>query len=347
MKSRDIANQFNQFLEKLFNSLKIDVKITDGINDEGVDLILSNGSKNVLSEVKAYRSKHISSIQNALAKLNFVVRNKNATNGLLIISSLIDNDRRLDLEKKYDLKIIDRNILFYLTKDNFFLRLELQEFLLELTQTGDENLFDGLNIPSNYNLSDIWETYSTYKYEPISLITKGSDLSEEMIAIPLGKEGACQFEKKSEEILKYLFEEDLSLWSLQNKTDDTLHRFDLITKISSINDFWKYLARDFKSRFVIFEFKNYSEKITQNQIYSTEKYLFTKALRSIAYIITRKGANDNAITAMRGSLRENGKLIMDLDELDICKMLKMKDNGDDPNTYLSEKVDNILISLSR
>nr|WP_321237207.1 restriction endonuclease [uncultured Psychroserpens sp.] len=347
MNHRDIAHQFNLFLEKLFTSLSIEVEITDGIDDGGIDLVLKYEGKIVVAEVKAYRSKHIGGIQNALAKLNFTVRNAKAKSGILVISSLLESSRRKDLEKKYEVKIIDRNILFYLTKDDSDLRHQLQEFLLELTQTGDENLFEDLNIPTEYSFFDIWKSFHLPKRKEIKPVTKGADLCREMKAISLGKKGAYLFEEKCEEILKYLFEDDLSLWSSQNKTDDTLHRFDLITKISSINDFWKYLARDFKSRFIIFEFKNYTHKITQNQIYSTEKYLFTKALRSIAYIITRNGADKNAITAMRGSLRESGKLIMCLDELDICKMLDMKDNGDDPNTYLSDKVDNILIKLSR
>jgi hypothetical protein len=46
-------------------------------------------------------------------------------------------------------------------------------------------------------------------------------------------------------------------------------------------------------------------------------------------------------------LREVGKLIISLTQDDLCIMLNMRDNGDDPNTYLSEKIDNILMRLSR
>jgi hypothetical protein len=98
---------------------------------------------------------------------------------------------------------------------------------------------------------------------------------------------------------------------------------------------------------VVFEFKNHTRFITQGEIYSTEKYLFVPAMRSVALIISRKGADKNAKAVMRGALRETGKLMLSLSLDDIYKMLEMKDKGDDPNTLLFELLDEMLMKLER
>ena len=69
------------------------------------------------------------------------------------------------------------------------------------------------------------------------------------------------------------------------------------------------------------------------KIYTTEKYLFLGAMRTVAFIISRKGADKNALTATRGAVRESGKLIVHLSVDDLCKMMDMKDNTDEPNAF--------------
>jgi hypothetical protein len=97
----------------------------------------------------------------------------------------------------------------------------------------------------------------------------------------------------------------------------------------------------------VFEFKNYGTKIKQGQIYTTEKYLFGTALRSTAIIISRNGADSHALVAAWGALRESGKLIVNLDLDDLCKMLHYKDVGDDHNSLLIERIDDMLMRLER
>ena len=57
------------------------------------------------------------------------------------------------------------------------------------------------------------------------------------------------------------------------------------------------------TRYVLFEFKNYTGEIKQGQILTTEKYLLEKGLRRVAIIITRVGADKNAITMAQGAMR--------------------------------------------
>lgn len=331
----------------LFESLGYQVDITHKSGDQGIDLVITNGDKKIFAEVKVNRTKNRPPLINALLQLRFAVSQDNALNGILIISSIVEPTIIASLAKKYGVIIWDRSILFELTKTNYELRETLENILSELKQSGEEDIYEGIFSVEDLHVSSLWIKLNP-NITSTQQVTRGHDLCKEVQAILPGNHPySGQFEKKCEEILKYLFDIDLTGWTQQNKTDDTLHKFDLIARIISQNDFWRFIAQDFKTRFTIFEFKNYSNQITQSEIYTTEKYLYTTALRTFAIIISRKGADKNANTAMKGSLREYGKLIISLDLEEICKMLHMKDSGDDPNTFLSDKIDKLLMQLSR
>ena len=98
---------------------------------------------------------------------------------------------------------------------------------------------------------------------------------------------------------------------------------------------------------IIFEFKNYSEPITQKEIYTTEKYLYAKALRSVGIIIAQNGYDENAYWAAKGCLRENGKLLILLRTEDLFDMSIMKEKQEDPSNYLLDKLDDILLELEK
>ena len=97
----------------------------------------------------------------------------------------------------------------------------------------------------------------------------------------------------------------------------------------------------------MFEFKNYKDLISQNLIYISEKYLYSPALRNVAFIISRKGFDRNAKKAAKGCLIEHGKLILELKDDDLLCMLNLKDNGQEPSDYLMEKVEDLLMGISK
>ncbi len=133
---------------------------------------------------------------------------------------------------------------------------------------------------------------------------KGRTLRAELTAVSPGKSGWSQFEKTCRACLEYALADDLTDWRPQEQTATGLHRFDVVARIRSDNDFWTALARDFRTRYVVFEFKNYSEKLNQGQIHTTEKYLYPVALRGTAIIISRHGPDRHAEASAPGALRE-------------------------------------------
>ena len=164
-----------------------------------------------------------------------------------------------------------------------------------------------------------------------------------------GRRLARTYEELCHILLKNIFSDELALWKEQQKSNNDLYRFDLLCRIKEGNKktFWSILERYFNSKYVIFEFKNYAETITQKEVYTTEKYLYSKALRSVGIIIAANGYDENAYWAAKGCLRENGKLIILLQTQDLINMNKMKLDQEDPSDYLLEKLDGILLELEK
>ena len=163
------------------------------------------------------------------------------------------------------------------------------------------------------------------------------------------KKTSTEYEKFCTKVLKILFSNDLTLWREQQKTNDDLYRFDLICKIKDdvTSAFWKFIEEYFRSKYIIFEFKNYKDVITQKEIYTTEKYLYAKALRCVAIIVSCNGSDENAKKAIKGTLRENGKLILNLSNRDLVNMLEYELNGNLASEYLYNVLDEMLIELEK
>lgn len=145
------------------------------------------------------------------------------------------------------------------------------------------------------------------------------------------------------------FSDDLEFLGAQKESNDRLYRFDYCCKIKhgELNEFFDTIQRFFNTKYIVFEFKNYKEEITQQEIYTTEKYLYEKALRKVAIILSRKGADKNAQKAARGCLRENGKLIICLSDEEIIKLIDIKSRAEDPGYVLEKILDDMLVELEK
>lgn len=174
-------------------------------------------------------------------------------------------------------------------------------------------------------------------------------LIEELELCQSGRNTFTEYEDVCYRILQSLFSEDLTLWKRQDRSNINLFRFDLLCRIKDDNKktIWSIFENYFKSKYVIFEFKNYSRTVTQHEIYTTERYLYSKALRSVGIIVTPNGYDENALWAAKGCLRENGKLILLLTNTDLINMIRKKIDEENPSEYLLEKLDELLLELEK
>ncbi len=250
---------------------------------------------------------------------------------VLVTAQSIEEKRREEYQNKYsDLVLIDISNLLFAVRDNARLRNELIATL-------------------PYSVEDIEPCEGAIEINSLQHDDYTESLIKEMDLCQAGNPMSRKYEILCHKLLENIFSDDLALWKEQQKSNSELYRFDLLCRIKDGNQktFWSILERYFNSKYVIFEFKNYSGKVTQKEIYTTEKYLYSKALRSVGIMIAANDYDDNARWAAKGCLRENGKLILLLGTKDLIEMNRLKERQEDPADYLQDKLDELLLELEK
>ncbi len=63
--------------------------------------------------------------------------------------------------------------------------------------------------------------------------------------------------------------------------------------------------------------------------------------------MSRAGADRDALMMTQGAMRESGKLMLVIDDEQVCDMLHMKERGEDPTDRLFDLAENFLLGLPR
>ena len=318
------------------------------------DLILQNHNQKIWVECKAYKSESVSpSIANDLLKTLVMRKMQQQISQddiiLLIVSSYIPSFQKNIIFERYRIVVWDiENLVFYSRNNPALLKQLSQITYFPIDHIQGQPSLEAET--AKMLLTSAVDKHLEYSAEEAD---KNKFLINRLTNCPAGTETSREFEKICEDVLRHLLEANyFNRLTSQHKTDDEHFRMDLIgsLKISQNNDesmhpLWQMLVQHYNSHFVVFEFKNYSNKIDQNLIYITEKYLFDAALRNVAFIISREGFSDSAKFAAEGCLKEHGKLIIDVTKNDLIKMLKSPD--DNPADYLLTKLEEFLMRISK
>lgn len=340
MEQADSASRFAHLVAKLFVQLGYS-NVKQNIEFEGsldhqyeIDILYGVKGDATTVEVKYYRfGSHpgLETLFRAFQHAQFIQKEAGVQRCMLVVSCLLRGIEDLLAKQFPDILVWD--VRRVLKEASHFPEL-LKDFLLVL------------EIDSATGTQLIGERDELFS-DPQVYSRKGEDLGRLLKAIEPGRPMAGHFEDACIASLKYLFENDLFGWHEQQETVDGLQRRDLVCRVLPNSEVWRFLMTDLKSRYVIFEFKNYTDQIRQHEIITTERYLYSTALRNVAIIISPKGCNDSAKKLMRGAMREHGKLIVSITVPEIIKMLEAKDQGSDPNIFLFEVVDYFLMTLGR
>jgi hypothetical protein len=303
-------------------------------------------------EVKLYRNKLPDPDLLRKASRKLISQNSDASKkSILIVSSFVTPSLKKEILQQYHVKVWDIVNLLALSFDFSDTYYEL-EFILTKALKDSIDEYRNIDVTFKSNIiNDLLNSTSSLQPLIINADNTGITLWNELNELLPGTNDATKYENRCIKILEFLFrntkEPNLTLWKKQLTTDDGLNRNDLLCKISYGNRFWTELAGDFNTRYIVFEFKNYTDPIGQREIFTTEKYLFLTALRSVSFIIARRGASENAIKAAKGALKEAGKLIVILDNNDLKEMVELKDKGSEPHSVLEKRIDELLITLNR
>lgn len=327
--SNEINNykRFEECIEKIFSEAEYSTasNVVLEQNKGDIDIVAEKDGRKYCVEVK-----YAQVTERAMHQIH-VKAESNGMLPVLVTAQSIEEKRREEYQNKYsDLVLIDISNLLFAVRDNARLRNELIATL-------------------PYSVEDIEPSEGAIEINSLQYDDYTESLIKEMDLCQAGNPMARKYEILCHKLLENIFSDDLALWKEQQKSNSELYKFDLLCRIKDGNQktFWSILERYFNSKYVIFEFKNYSGKVTQKEIYTTEKYLYSKALRSVGIMIAANGYDDNARWAAKGCLRENGKLILLLETKDLIEMNRLKDRQEDPADYLQDKLDELLLELEK
>ncbi|MFI3254691.1 MAG: hypothetical protein R3Y63_10195 [Eubacteriales bacterium] len=324
---------FRRVVEKIFQSY--DFKTSVEFEQSGIyyDFIADNDKLGLAVEVKFSISGtvNLQYLNKTITRLTAHAKDAGRI-PVLVIGGILQASERLEFDKGVIICDIG-NLLYLVSKHD-----ELHSELVTLLDFSVEKAIS-TGIDEKLQIDKL-----------VVQISESNKLKEELVHWnKQGRDHYREYEDLCVRTLKSLFSEELTLWNEQQNSNNSLFHFDLICKIKHnvSAEFWSVSESYFSTKYVVFEFKNYNEQITQKEVFTTEKYLYAKALRRIAIIISTKGMSENADKARRGVLRENGKVIISLTNDDLVKMLEMKEQSSEPSDFLSKKLDELLVNLEK
>lgn len=317
------ADIFRKYLFKKCQSVKIGKSVDFECNVQGKDICF---------ELKIYNSNYAieKNIERACA---YLVSLKAKEDMILVVGNIVSKEIVEKYFEKYKIHIWTLSNILWLFEEYPDIK---NEFISLLTYSVDD-------LKLEKPCHSLFQEQRNKKNE--------GTWKSKLLAIKPGKgERSKEYEDICVEILKNVLGEYLGLWKVQESSNNGLYRFDLCCKIKNgVNqDFFDTIKNYFNTKYIVFEFKNYEKEISQKEIYTTEKYLYEKALRRVAIIISRKGASKNALSVARGCLRENGKLIMCLSDQDLIELINIKEKEEQPTAEFFEvMLDDLLIQLEK
>lgn len=335
------ALQFEELTRRILeaNHFQVKERLPDS-PDVGFDFLADKDNETWAIEVKFYRTARaqvslLESASTLLASRGIIA---DACKGMLVVSCQLPPTLRIALQDRFSINYVDRaDLLNWAAKEP-----ALIDELNSLLEPDPGSTPESPTRAAEHTLANRRLPLAAPHED-----TQGTTLCKELKDLKRGKTTWPKYENLCDRILRYLFPNDLQGWHKQKRTDDGLNRFDYVCRIRPTTDFWRFLLDNLDSRYVLFEFKNYSGRIKQGQILTTEKYLLERGLRRVAIIISRAGAEEDALKMTQGAMREQGKLMLIIDDENVCEMLHMKERGEDPTDRLFEIADNFLITLPR
>lgn len=296
--------------------------------------------KQIIVECKSYRDRNVSSyqLQHAIIRLSRMVSQMRDALGVIILLGEFDVDEAKRIYDRHKIAIWDIANLLHLTQ-------------------GCAGLGDEVGNLAQFAISDIaakepygWIPTPKHRYFQTENNTP-NETAEKLVrrlrACDPGQKYATQYEDICADIIKFLFLERFNKLRTQCRTKDGLFRMDMVCAVKEAGSFWGLIRHHYNSHFIVFECKNYGRKLPQELIYSTEKYLFNAALRNVSIMISRKGFSKNAALAADGCLKEHGKLILDITDDDLVKMIHKKVAGEDPADYLIDRLEDTLMPIGK
>ena len=283
---------------------------------------------------------------------DFIAKTKNilGSDEKIIIESKFYNNKKISIDilrNLYGISTIERvNKVLLIT--NSELTNASKAFLKSTTP--NISVWEGHElIRKLYSYPDLVEKYFPIKpisrVEPIKLIDKELEEIQSFIKrldkCPEGKEGWKQYEDICLDILNYLFVPPLGEPKIQSRRESGIDIRDAIYPNRNSNENWKFIRDDYDAKYIVFEFKNYSDdgsEIDKHVLLQVDDYL-KKTIGRFGIICSKKQPNKSGLEKRKDVFIENNKLILFVSNENMKEMLLRKHKKLDPSDVLIDLID--------
>ncbi|RWD74800.1 hypothetical protein [Mesorhizobium sp.] len=376
MNLREAQQRFHRLCLRLFDALGYEVAAETLQGEVRIDASVRKDEEHLLVEfvVVPARRPGLGILRDKVAGARAqMVETGSSARQRVLLSCMLDPAHLEWLQSEFDMEIWGRerilDELAALPADYQSLKKDFQEFVAKLrrlelvTLRASKNDVAGTTAPAPPPLPGFAESpVSPLDFGEAEEFSKYGDLRKRLVDTKRGPSHAKAYEVLIQDIVRYLFGDFLVDPRPQRRTERGLDFMDITYRVRSGHPFWDTLTRDFRTRAIIFECKNYTKGITPSQIYSTERYVNVGALRSVCFLVSREKPHEHAELAAFGAMREGGKLFVLLDDSHLHQMLNIRetqlrreaekktlkrDFEDDPSEVLDQAIYDFLTRMGR
>lgn len=176
--------------------------------------------------------------------------------------------------------------------------------------------------------------------------SRATELSTALSSITCGRKNWKDYERVCTEILTYIFTPDLAPPDIQSRSDDGLDIIDAIFPIRSTQPPWGLVRAEYRSRFVVAEFKNHCGPIGQVEVESIAQYLWQPAQRFFGLLVSRVRPSANALAQRRRKWLDEHKCIVILTDEDLQEMLQLKEANAQPFQVIDAHLEDFFRTLT-
>jgi hypothetical protein len=293
--------------------------------DIGVDFAFTDPSGETwVAEVKHFTRPRTGTtvLRQAAVQLNSAKQLIGAQNGLLIVSMLLPQNLKDDIEAREGVMVWDSRRLNDLLVSHPEIERDFR-LLLDARAAARRGM----------------------EQSP-SLDPRAQELIAKLDALAPGRETFRQFEDICVEILNYAFFPLLGVPSVQSRSEDGLDIRDAVFPIAGNHVFWQEIKRICATRFVVAEFKNHNEGVRQREVESIQQYLYSKAMRMFGILCSRNQPSESALLARRRAWVEADKLILLLSDEELKDLVRAKSYGENPTDVLDAQLGEFFLRLA-
>lgn len=164
---------------------------------------------------------------------------------------------------------------------------------------------------------------------------RASDLTDQLLTTPAGRESASAYQRLVLEIINFLFSPELIDGKPEVKTIDGTERRDIIFTNDSDETFWSYVRSNHDGLLLMFEVKN-TDDLEVAAIAQTSTYLGSR-LGRLGFIVTRKPPTQALMKKTFSVWNDSGtekKVILIIHDAQLIEMLNIRAADKSPTKWM-------------